>query len=149
VRQEIVVLDFSSYICSLKGIPCPQVTEADHVGGIVIDLIGCRDISFKTEVLGYSGAVASVIGSCVVESHISCGRGTIQYARVIGKTSEDLLRYHHDESNIGNLVCNTVIKQLILICFVEQWDSQNQYPPARLPWDRMQGWSTASCKYQA
>ncbi len=33
-----------------------------------------------------------------------------EYGRVVGETSVDLVRYHHRESNIGNLVCDAMKK---------------------------------------
>jgi 2',3'-cyclic-nucleotide 2'-phosphodiesterase (5'-nucleotidase family) len=35
-----------------------------------------------------------------------------QYARVVGETSVDLVRYHQRESNIGNLVCDAMRKTI-------------------------------------
>ena len=41
-----------SRVAALKGITCPEVSEANHVGQIVIDLVGCADIKFVTDVFG-------------------------------------------------------------------------------------------------
>ena len=42
--------------------------------------------------------------------HVYNGRIQQEYARVVGETAVDLVRYHQRESNIGNLVCDAMKK---------------------------------------
>ena len=53
MRQEIVVTELGIGIAAHKGIACPQVAKAHHVRQIVIDLVGCAEIKFLADILGY------------------------------------------------------------------------------------------------